>query len=195
MKKCFQTLVMLSTFSLILITFPLTAASYQSAENAGSIIVSGTSSVHDWEVETSTLNGTLTEQDGLISELKVNIPVATVKSDKEGMDKKMYASLNKDDFKEITFVLTGAEKDKEDATGATTLLTGDLTIKKTKKSVTFPVSVSIHADNQMVVEGEYALNMKDYGVPPPKAMLGMIKAGPEVTVKFKWILDKKAANP
>jgi polyisoprenoid-binding protein YceI len=195
MKKYFQTLVILSASSLILISFPLIAASYQSTENIGSLSVIGTSTVHDWELKTPTLNGTLSETDGLISELSVSIPVETLKSDKEGLDKKMYDAMEKDDFKEVTFVLTGAVKDKEDKSGATTLLTGDLTIKETKKSVTFPVSVTTNEHNQMVVEGVYKLNMKDYSVRPPKAMLGMIKTAPEITVKFKWILDKKVTAP
>lgn len=183
-------------FSILsLAVFPLCAADYQSAEAPGHLSVTGTSTVHDWEVETSTLNGNLSEKDGLISALKVSVPVETLKSDKEGLDKKMYTAMDKDKYQSVTFTLTGAEKNKEDETGATTMLTGDLTIKDVKKSVTFPVTVSTNENGQLVLEGTYKLDMKDYSVPPPKAMMGMIKAGPEVTVNFKWVLDKKASAP
>ena len=30
--------------------------------------------------------------------------------------------------------------------------------------------------------------MTDYGIPPPKAMIGMLKIDPKVTVKFETVL-------
>jgi hypothetical protein len=38
------------------------------------------------------------------------------------------------------------------------------------------------------VNGAVTLLMTDYGVTPPKAMLGMLKTDPKVTVTFETVL-------
>jgi hypothetical protein len=40
----------------------------------------------------------------------------------------------------------------------------------------------------MTVKGEIQLLMTDFGIAPPKAMLGMLKTDPRVTVKFETVL-------
>ena len=40
----------------------------------------------------------------------------------------------------------------------------------------------------LTVKGEVQLLMTDYGIAPPKAMLGMLKTDPKVTVTFETVL-------
>ena len=41
----------------------------------------------------------------------------------------------------------------------------------------------------LVVNGELALLMTDYGIKPPTAMIGMLKTDPKVTVTFETVLS------
>ena len=42
--------------------------------------------------------------------------------------------------------------------------------------------------SSITVIGEVALLMTDYGITPPKAMLGMLKTDPKITVTFETVL-------
>jgi hypothetical protein len=43
-------------------------------------------------------------------------------------------------------------------------------------------------DAGLTVKGEVPLLMTDFGIAPPKAMLGMLKTDPKVTVTFETVL-------
>ena len=43
-------------------------------------------------------------------------------------------------------------------------------------------------DSTLTVSGEVQLLMTDFGITPPKAMLGMLKTDPKVTVTFETVL-------
>jgi polyisoprenoid-binding protein YceI len=43
-------------------------------------------------------------------------------------------------------------------------------------------------ESSFTVKGEVELLMTDYGITPPKAMLGMLKTDPKVTVTFETVL-------
>jgi hypothetical protein len=44
------------------------------------------------------------------------------------------------------------------------------------------------SDRTLTVTGEVELLMTDFGITPPKAMLGMLKTDPKVTVTFETVL-------
>jgi hypothetical protein len=44
-------------------------------------------------------------------------------------------------------------------------------------------------DNGIKLEGSYSLKMTDYGVDPPKALLGAIKTDNEVTINFSLLFE------
>jgi polyisoprenoid-binding protein YceI len=43
-------------------------------------------------------------------------------------------------------------------------------------------------DSTLTITGEVELLMTDYGIAPPKAMLGMLKTDPKITVTFETVL-------
>ena len=44
--------------------------------------------------------------------------------------------------------------------------------------------------NKITIEGEHSLNMRDYDIDPPTAMLGTIKVGEIITIKYTLVLTK-----
>jgi polyisoprenoid-binding protein YceI len=66
--------------------------------------------------------------------------------------------------------------------------TGELTIAGVEKEVTLSAQVKRQAAN-LAVTGTTSLMMTDYGVAPPKAMLGMLKTNPKVTITFELQLE------
>lgn len=152
------------------------------------VTVDGTSNVHDWTVEAKAMNGKINAQ--LESALKINqltftVEVEQLKSGKSGMDKNTYKALNSTKFKTIDFKMTRVQKITKISDNNYQLeLTGDLTISGKTKSVVINSTVQVQG-SKLVLNGKYKLNMIHYGVEPPKALMGTIKTGEEVTVNFK----------
>jgi polyisoprenoid-binding protein YceI len=63
-------------------------------------------------------------------------------------------------------------------------LAGDLTIAGTTKAIVLIATAQVQG-NKLMLSGKYKLNMTHYGVEAPKALMGTIKTGEEVTVNFK----------
>lgn len=160
-----------------------------------SVIVKGTSSLHDWRCKTEQMSGdisysvnALTLKD--ITAVDLQLVVKSMRSIKEngnyyesGMDKNMYRALNADKNPKITFVLTDISNLKASTGKADFVAKGNLTIAGTQKPISFPVNAMLTA-NGIVCKGSATFKMSTFGVTPPKALLGTIKTGDEITIVF-----------
>jgi polyisoprenoid-binding protein YceI len=160
------------------------------------IQVTGTSTLHDWTSDVEEFgsyikfNTAALEGDTLsnpVESLSLTIPVKSIESGKGGMNRRTYDALKSDDFPNIMFQMNKAELVSADSALASLELSveGNLTIAGTTKSITLPVTGVRQDDGTFKFTGEYEINMKDYDVDPPSAMLGTIKAGEVVTIPFE----------
>jgi polyisoprenoid-binding protein YceI len=121
---------------------------------------------------------------GGLEAFAVSIPVASVKSPKGDLDKNMHKALMAEKHPTITFALSrlepGAAPDTFNAVGT-------LTIAGTAKDVSLAVTVARTAAG-LKVTGNAPLVMTEFGVVPPKAMMGMLKTDPKVMVTFEAVL-------
>jgi len=121
---------------------------------------------------------------GGVEELEIVIPAGSLSSAQEGADQHLHQALGVDTHPDITFRLLGLEP----AAAAGRLeAVGVLTIAGVEREVAFEVKFAVNAST-ITVMGEVALLMTDYGLVPPTAMLGMIKADPTITVTFETVL-------
>jgi hypothetical protein len=179
---------------------------FEAVPDKSSVQVDGTSSLHDWTVKSSTINGHLdlkadvpadaTPQklrEAIIAnpkaEIAVEIPVDKITSDKKDMDKKMYAALKQQQSPTITYTLTKLEipKDaKADQEEMKVQTTGNLTVAGATKEVQIPMTLKLADAKNLKLSGNIELKMTDFGIKPPEAMLGMVKADDAVKVQFEW---------
>lgn len=151
----------------------------------------GTSSLHDWEEVIEEQSGSIqlsTEGEMAIVNLNVSVVAESIKSDKSAMDKNTYKALKTDTYKSITFKMTDF-KNMTDLGNSEYQVTvsGKLSISGVTKTIDLTFKMKTTA-NAVTLEGEKSLNMKDYGIEPPKALFGTITTGEKVTIKFKSIL-------
>ncbi|HZW63593.1 MAG TPA: YceI family protein [Flavobacteriaceae bacterium] len=161
-------------------------------DNAKSALtVYGTSSLHDWEIKAQKQSGIVAlqkEENLTLTQLEVSIEAESLKSYKTAMDKNTYKALKTDQHKFITFKLVQVKK-MEDLGNSVYRVTasGKLTIAGVAKTtdLTFKMQMS---SNAVTLEGEKTFNMTEYDIKPPTALLGTVKTGDQITIKFKTIL-------
>jgi polyisoprenoid-binding protein YceI len=173
------------------------AAESPIAVNTARITIAGTSNVHDWTAATTEAKVTRVQlgaeasgpsfwdqaqKPGGLTAFDITIPAMTLKSEKEGLDKNMYKALKTKDHPEITFKLARLE-----GSGALLKASGTLQIAGIQREVTLPLKTE-RRGAMLNVSGEVDVLMTDYGIAPPKAMMGMIKCDPKVKVTFELAL-------
>jgi len=188
----------LGCLSFIILQFTTTLSAQQTLtldDAATSIILSGTSTFHDWEMplQEGRSSGSATfafSEDGLtqLTGLQVQIEAEGLKSNRKGMNKDAYAALNTEEFPYLTFELAEVNKIERQADGYLVDVSGDLTISGVTKTVDLQATCTTDGQQRVTCDGSYSLDMTDYGVTPPKTMLGIVKAGKEVTVDYRAVL-------
>jgi len=154
------------------------------------LVVDGTSNLHDWTIEAKTMSGkaSITLESGDLKALKnldFSVEVEQLKSGKSGMDKNTFKALKSTSNKNISFKLVKVVKMTTVSDNNYTIETqGDLTIAGATKRINQTFTVKL-TGKKMVFSGKQKIDMTVYGVEPPKALMGTIKTGKDVTVDFK----------
>ncbi|MFP3860461.1 MAG: YceI family protein [Bacteroidales bacterium] len=154
--------------------------------------IEGTSSLHDWEMEVNEVEGytqTLFNSPTVagIEDAEIVVKVKSIKSDKSLMNKKTYNALKADDYSEISFEMQSVNDLKSSGSQFSGKALGDLTIAGKSERVLIPFKGKVNNNGSgITVLGEYSLNMTEYDVEPPKAMMGSIKTGEDVTLEYEF---------
>lgn len=146
--------------------------------------ISGTSSLHDWDMVSDKATGKLVANvDGnklaAITSLVVEMPAESIKSGKGGMDKNAYKALKTNQFKTVKFDLKSSTKNAD----GTWNFTGTFAIAGATKSVTLKIKETT-IGGQSVFEGSYSFKLTDYKITPPTALMGTVKTGDDVKISF-----------
>jgi hypothetical protein len=165
---------------------------------SGRVSIAGTSNIHAYTASSSAVRVTRVKlasglagpafwedilKPGALEAFDIAIPAETLTSPKEGLDKNMHKALKTRQHPEITFRLLRIETG---AAGALKAI-GLLTIAGVEREVALAIATE-RKEATLAVKGEVQLLMTDYGIAPPKAMLGMLKTDPKVTVTFETVL-------
>lgn len=153
------------------------------------IAVRGTSSLHDWEVEFEKYNVEFdiskTEKGKMsISNVKAVFAGASVTSDNSIMTGKARDALMIREHPEIVFGSGGAENLIVNDGKITGKLNGNLFINGVSKPIDISFSGTINGE-RLMISGSEEVNMSDYGIKPPTAMLGALKTGEKVVVELQ----------
>ena len=172
---------------------------------SGRVSIAGTSNIHPYTASTtdvrvvrmqlanSAAGGDWADvlKPGAVEAFEISIPASTLSSPKEGIDKTMHKALKVTEHADITFRLSRLE-------GASTAGAfrgvGMLEIAGVAREVALDLK-TVESGPTLTVKGELQLLMTDYGITPPKAMLGMLKTDPKVTVTFETVLALPANTP
>lgn len=173
-------------FLFLILTYTAKSQIVFKVDPVSKMIITGTSTLHDWTSEVTMSKGTasfIADQGKItgISRLSLEIPIESIKNDKSLMNTKTYEALRSDEFPVIRFNMVKLVK----FSGNSMTASGTLTIAGKSREIELFVDLLKTADDKIIVRGEKSLKMSDFGVEPPTALMGTIKTGDEITVKFE----------
>lgn len=185
MKASFRTITFL--FFILLTGYISMAQVQYQQKNDFKLTVSGTSTMHDWEMKTSKIacNATFTFYEngdlGGLTLLNFTMPAESLKSERSGMDNNAYKSLRTSNNPTITFNMTNATVSSD---GTVITCNGKLTVAGVTKDIDLVAKCKVNADKSINVKGSKKINMKDWNIDPPSFMMGAVKTGQDVTITF-----------
>lgn len=120
---------------------------------------------------------------GIVREAGITIPVEMLDCDNGTMNGHMKKALQADKHETISYRLDGFEITAAGEEGEVEL-TGRLTIAGQELPISFPAAIALTADGAIRLHGQVELDMTEFGVKPPRLMLGTLKVHDDVTVHF-----------
>jgi polyisoprenoid-binding protein YceI len=150
-----------------------------------SMVICGTTNVHNFETKVTQINGELVLNSAKqVESLKVIVPVKSIKSKEKLMDEKTYEAFASDKNPTITFQLTDATGLKIVGQTVEVTVTGNLSMGGSTRKISFKTTGTNIKTGVYEFKGSVPLKMTDYKMKPPTAMMGMMKVGDAITLKY-----------
>ena len=181
-----------------------------SAKTGSLLKISGTSSVHDWEVKTRLIGGKMEWDSSFpldpskaelpkltkMPKVTVIIPVRNIESGKQRMNEVMHGALNAQKHKYARYSLKDikvAEAKRKAGEPLVFDTKGMLSVNGKSAPVSMQITIAKGEGDKLKVSGKTKLKMSQFGITPPapKIALGLIKTGDEVSVEFNWFVGLK----
>ena len=149
--------------------------------------VEGTSTLHDWHMKSSSAEvSAMIEKDAAgkvtaVKSMSFTMAAKSLKSGKDAMDKNAYKALKAEQNPSIT-----ATDDK------TFLVKAVVALTVAGKTVDTPLEATIVkvSDTSYTIKGSKSFKMSAFEVKPPSFMMGAVKTGDDVTLKFDLTLNQ-----
>lgn len=156
-----------------------------------SMVIKGTSTIHDWEMQVEDIKSAFSIQSDNIFQDKLIagnllVDVESIKSEHSLMNKKTYEALKQESFPQIKAKVVTAEQSQNSGK-----VQVELTIAGKTKAVVETIQLKDLGNGKVEVKGALDVKMSDYGIDPPVALMGSIKTGNEVKVEFNLIYYKE----
>ena len=173
---------------------------YEAQPGAGKVRIDGTSTLHDWAVESRAVGGFMELDAAFDADLKtltsqpkveVNVPVRQLKNTegKKSMDNVMYEHMHLKDYQAIKYRLLDLTAKPGGAGASQFDARGELTISGVTRTNTMAITMERIDKTKIKVNGATSLKMTDFGIKPPApSILGLapIKTGDDVNLTFDW---------
>jgi len=152
--------------------------------NDTKFFVDGTSTLHDWTVESNQITGKVVTASGntaKIESVHLSLKVESLKSGKSGMDSRMHNAFDTKKNPDILFTSNNVTLNG-DLSGGTAK--GQLSMAGSVREIEIPFTIEKVSGNWKFI-GSSDLLMTTFDMSPPTAVMGTIRSGDAVTVRFE----------
>lgn len=166
-----------------------------SLQNDSEIRLDGDSNVRTWGADAEQISGTLILQNletvtlenitaDTFKELTLTIAVDGLDSGTRGLTRNMHNYLKSDDHPNITFTLNRITN--IDMQGSTVVISAEGVVNAAGQdhTVNMQVNASVNSNGSLNFTGEQPLLMTDFGIEPPRALMGTVRADDEILITY-----------
>ena len=194
-KNQFLRPLMLLLVSFIYIAGSVQAQSLKINSKTSTMTIYGTTNVHDFKSKVEQIKGELVVNSSKkVQSLNVEIPVLSIKSGEKGMDNKTYEAFNAPKNPTISFQLVAVSSIQITGDDINVTVDGNLTMAGVTKRISFKSTGKKLKPGSYEFKGSISLKMTDFKMKPPTAMLGVMKVGDAITLKYDINLEGAAIN-
>lgn len=177
-------------FAIVFFASNLISQNYTVSDQSTAVVI-GSSTLHDWESDVEEIKGQATIETNsgqltAIPKMNVQFKVESIKSGKSRMDRITYDALKSEDHPEIQFEIIEVLSVNNNKVKAV----GNLNIAGFKKKVIVE-GILMENGNKIQISGNHMIDMTEFQIDPPTAMLGTIKVGKDIELKFDITFIKK----
>ena len=184
----------LIVFSCLFLSSATAQVKYRSQDLT--VKVTGTSSLHDWEIESNKgkveavlVLGPNYKITG-VSGLKFTVQSESLKSGHSSMDNNTYKALKTGQHESITFVLSSSTITQIDANTYLLKCVGNMTIAGTTRETDLVAQCKLSADGTFTCSGSKNIKMTDFNIKPPTAIMGTVKTGNDISIAYNLKIVK-----
>ncbi|REL39069.1 YceI family protein [Rhodohalobacter sp. SW132] len=162
------------------------------------LMFEGTSTLHSWDVEVTDfhvefqvpdhwLEGVERWEASEIEGLYVEVPAGQLDGGRSRMNRDLRDALNAEENPEITFSKNSMKFTGELEDGKLADVAGMLTVAGEEREVTFQTEITHLNENEIESMGSLDIDMTNFGIDPPRALLGTIRTGEIIELSFHII--------
>ena len=158
---------------------------YKIIPASSSMTIFGTTNVHDFQSKVRQISGEVViNASKQVQSLSVDVPVKGIKSNEKAMDNKTYEAFKSDKNPNISFRLIEVGSLQINDNEMEGIVSGNLTMAGVTRKVSFKAIGKSNKAGMFQVKGALPLKMTDFKMTPPTALMGMMKVGDAITLKF-----------
>ncbi|HUX57533.1 MAG TPA: YceI family protein [Bacteroidales bacterium] len=159
------------------------------SEKDSKIVVEGTSSLHDWDMNLEKMSGQVDIKGeellpGNFSDIYFEAKALDLISHSSIMDKKAHDALLTNKYPNISFKMTAVQNIKAQDGSFAADIAGVLSVAGKSRNIVLRAIVVYSDSSYIAATGNIEMKMTDFGITPPTAILGTLKTGDEITVKI-----------
>jgi polyisoprenoid-binding protein YceI len=125
----------------------------------------------------------------IVQGVTVDIPVRSLLSGEGGLDKNLWKALKSEQYPGIEFRLASYALEPAGGASDTMRVRAEGTLEVAGVAQPLPLEViAVRGDGGVVLEGTSAIRMSDFGVKPPRLMLGALRVGDRVTIRYHLVV-------
>lgn len=173
-----------------------------SASEQSTLKIEGTSTLHSWDVVAGEFNVNFsvpemwlqsTENwDGSdVDKLEVVVPIEEMDGGRSRMNRDLKEALRSEEYPEIKFTWSELEfENSGENNGKTAHVKGSLSVAGVTRDIEFRAEMNLVDQSRLQSSGSVEINMKDYDIDPPRALLGTIRTGEMIEIIFELELKR-----
>lgn len=161
-----------------------------------SMSITGSSTLHGWNVEATQYSVRFIIPESWfdsnenwkgkdVDELVVNAPVEHLDGGENKMNRDLRDALEFEEYPEIVFRWDNINFVGKTDTGKKAEVSGKINIAGVEREISFQANIYLNEWSQIVARGNVPINMKDYGIEPPRALLGLIKTDENIELVYE----------